>query len=253
MRVRHGRAIAMAAALAVFAGGVLIAQTPGFIGVKMLSNGNFGINTTTPERPLHVVGDALVTGQIRGSYANGRYSDAAVIHGHSASQQSETPFVIVYNDSSPTRPPSIMLVNAATNVFKNFIIPHPSDPERYLVHATLEGPEGAVYYRGSARLNRGRAEIRLPPYFERLTRPGDRTVLLTAVDGFDPLSVISQRGEKIREGRFVVESSRRDSRQAFDWEVKAVRADAPPLRPEPLRRDIVVGGIGPYTFVAASR
>ena len=37
-----------------------------------------------------------------------------------------------------------------------------------------------MYYRGTARLRDGRATVRLPDYFEALTRPGDRTVQLTA-------------------------------------------------------------------------
>ena len=244
----------LAAALLLAAGGTaLLAQQPGFIGLKMLPNGNLGVDTETPERPLHVVGDALITGQIRGREPSGQFGDAAVIRGYSASRQSETPFVIVYDDSNPNRPATIRLMNTATHIFKNFIIDHPTDPKRYLVHATLEGPEGAVYYRGSARLRNGRAEIRLPDYFEALTRPGDRTVLLTAVDGFDPIAVVSRNGARIRDGRFTVRSSNKRSRQAFDWEVKAVRADAPPLQPEPLRSEIAVAGDGPYTYIAARR
>jgi hypothetical protein len=34
------------------------------------------------------------------------------------------------------------------NTSKTFIIPHPLDESKYLVHACLEGPEAGVYYRG---------------------------------------------------------------------------------------------------------
>ena len=68
-------------------------------------------------------------------------------------------------------------LNAAT---KLFVIPHPlHGEEQLLVHSCLEGPEIAVYYRGSGRLHQGRATIRLPDYFEALTRLDSRTVLLT--------------------------------------------------------------------------
>jgi hypothetical protein len=234
----------------LLAAAAVVAQEPQFLGIKILNNGNVGIGTLNPVAPLHVVGNALVTGVIQGQNYQGKYGSAAVLQGYSASGQSQTPFVIVYNDNTPHQPPQIMLINAATNVFKNFVIAHPTDPARYLVHATLEGPEGAVYYRGSAQLDRGRAEVALPSYFEALTRKEGRTVQLTNVDGFDKLAVSTQSGQRILAGRFIVVSDNPASTQAFDWEVKAVRADGPPLEAEPLRENTVVGGFGPYTFIA---
>lgn len=132
---------------------------------------------------------------------------------------------------------------------KTFVIDHPGDPRRYLVHATLEGPEGAVFYRGSARLEHGRAEVALPPYFESLTHTSDRTVILTNIDGFDRLAVQTQRDGKVANGRFVVISDNPNSAQAFDWEVKAVRKDVPRLADAPLKTEISVAGFGPYTFI----
>jgi len=132
---------------------------------------------------------------------------------------------------------------------KTFIIDHPADPRRYLVHATLEGPEGAVFYRGSARLDHGRAEVALPSYFESLTHTSDRTVMLTNIDGFDRLAVETQRDGKVANGRFVVISDNPNSSQAFDWEVKAVRKDVPRLVDAPLKTEISVAGFGPYTFI----
>jgi hypothetical protein len=235
-----------AAGLSLAAGAVLLAQTP-FLGLKILPNGNVGIGTLTPQATLHVNGDTLVSGAIKGDNYQGRYRDAAVIDALVSSGSGTAPMVIVYNDTQPAA--QIMLVNTATNVFKNFVIAHPTDPARYLVHATLEGPEGAVYYRGSAQLTRGRAEVALPHYFESLTRRDGRTIQLTNVDGFDPLAIHTQDGEQIRNGRFVVVSNVAGSTQRFDWEVKAVRADGPPLDAEPLKSDTTVGGFGPYTFV----
>ncbi len=133
---------------------------------------------------------------------------------------------------------------------KTFIIDHPSDPRRYLVHATLEGPEGAVFYRGTARLEHGRAEVLLPSYFEGLTHRGDRTVILTNIDGFDRLAVEKQRDGKVANGRFIVISDNPNSAQEFDWEVKAARKDVPRLVVTPLKNEISVAGFGPYTFIA---
>jgi hypothetical protein len=115
---------------------------------------------------------------------------------------------------------------------KKFVIPHPTQPGRQLAHAAVEGPEAAVYYRGEAQLAGGRAEVRLPDYFESLTAKQGRTVILTNVDGFDRLAVQRQRGMQVSGGRFVVVSDNRASTQAFSWEVKATRADVSPLEVE---------------------
>jgi hypothetical protein len=117
-----------------------------------------------------------------------------------------------------------------------------------LVHGTQEGAEAGVYYRGTAQLKNGIAEITLPSYFETLTRKEDRTVLLTNIDGFDRLAVKKVDGEKIRNGRFVVVSDNPNSSQEFDWEVKAIRQDVPLLVVEPDKKDIEVRGVGPYTY-----
>jgi hypothetical protein len=79
---------------------------------------------------------------------------------------------------------------------KKLAIDHPTRPGKRLVHAAIEGPEAAVYYRGEGQLVDGRAEIGLPEYFEALTATGGRTVILTNVDGFDRLAVQSQGGCK---------------------------------------------------------
>ena len=131
---------------------------------------------------------------------------------------------------------------------KTFVIDHPTDPARYLVHGTLEGPEGAVFYRGEGELLNGRAEITLPAYFEALTRPAGRTVQLTAIDGFDPLTVETKGGAVIANGRFTVRSNVARSRQRFHWQVMAVRADVDPLLVEPRKDEYEVHGVGPYTY-----
>jgi len=130
--------------------------------------------------------------------------------------------------------------------YKTFVISHPLRAQHYLVHATLEGPEAAVYYRGTAQLEHGRAEIRLPEYFEALTQAEGRTVQLTNVNGFDRLAVHAPDGRAIVDGRFTVVSDRGDSSQTFYWEVKAVRRDGTPLTVEPRCDALDVVSFGPY-------
>jgi hypothetical protein len=128
---------------------------------------------------------------------------------------------------------------------KTFIIDHPTQPDRYLVHAVIEGPENAVFYRGTAALANGAAEVKLPDYFEALTQEEGRTVQLTCVDGWSPLYVDGP----VAAGQFVVKSAApSNSCQVFHWEVKAVRRTATPLLVEPLRSTIDVFGDGPYRY-----
>jgi hypothetical protein len=132
--------------------------------------------------------------------------------------------------------------------YKTFVIDHPLDPDRYLVHATVEGPEAAVYYRGTGRLVAGRADVELPDYADALTDPDSWTVHLTNVDGFDRLAIESVDGQSVHKGRFVVVSDNPESDQLFHWEAKATRSDQGDLEVEPVRLGLDVHGVGPYTY-----
>ncbi|MDN5768115.1 MAG: hypothetical protein L0H96_17885 [Humibacillus sp.] len=134
-----------------------------------------------------------------------------------------------------------------SNGTKHFVIDHPLDPEnRSLNHVCIEGPEAAVYYRGSGRLVDGRAVVELPEYFEALTRVDDRTVMLTAVSEEDE-PVAGLAASPIRDGRFVVRAADQSNpRQRFHWEVKAVRADVDRVVVESVKRgrELVSAGVG---------
>ncbi|MCD6412230.1 hypothetical protein J7K91_00920, partial [bacterium] len=131
-----------------------------------------------------------------------------------------------------TNPAYTLEVNgsfAATS--KNFDIQDPryNDPHRRLIHSSLEGPEHAVFYRGEAKLKNGKAIIKLPDYFEALTRKEGRSVILTCKNGWSPLYI---EGE-IENGKFIVRTTKNGNpNQEFYWEVKAIRADVPPLKVE---------------------
>ena len=122
---------------------------------------------------------------------------------------------------------------------KNFVIDHPLDPEnKSLVHSSLEGPEIAVFYRGEGQLENGKVKIKLPDYFEALTRKANRTVLLTPK--FDSDELISNlAASAVDNGKFKVRASDNDNpNQKFYWEVKAVRADVATLEVERLKSNI---------------
>jgi hypothetical protein len=110
---------------------------------------------------------------------------------------------------------------------KTFVIVHPLDASKELVHACIEGPEAAVYYRGEGVTRAGLAWIELPAYFEALTRAERRTVQLTAIfeDTAEELPTLA--ASMVSKGKFRVRSSTLSAR--FYWEVKAVRKDVAPL------------------------
>lgn len=221
----------------------IVFDTNGNVGIGISNPGNFKLNVQGGDTRL---GNLQVTGIISGGNPIG--GNAASIQGYGTGG-SQGVFAFKYDkENFGDQPKAIQIWHSSSQVFKTFIIDHPLDHQKYLVHATLEGPEGGVYYRGTARLNKGRAEVHLPHYFESLTFQKDRTITLTNINGFDRIAVETFEGMKIKDGVFVVVSENPESTQEFDWEVKAVRADIPRLNPEPEKQEIKVSGFGPYTF-----
>ena len=143
-----------------------------------------------------------------------------------------------------------------TATTKNFKIPHPLAPqEKYLIHSCLEGPEIAVYYRGETVTANGQTEVILPNYFEALTTPTDRSVLLTQIFEDDSEAIIGSNtfsmlmASRVKDGKFKIRSSEPVAK--VWWEVKAVRRDVEPLVKETRRdaeairpRDAVTAGTG---------
>lgn len=62
---------------------------------------------------------------------------------------------------------------------KNFVVRDPSRADRMIRYTSLEGPEAAIYARGTVTLERGRAIVPLPEHFASLAVPESITVSLT--------------------------------------------------------------------------
>jgi len=69
---------------------------------------------------------------------------------------------------------------------KNFVIDHPTEPGKKLVHTCLEGPENGVYFRGRL-LNR--SEIELPEYWTGLVDEETITVSITPIGAHQDIIV----------------------------------------------------------------
>jgi hypothetical protein len=124
-------------------------------------------------------------------------------------------------------------------VDKSFIIEHPLDSEKYLVHTCLEGPEVGVYYRGIATIdNNSNVEIELPNYVAKLAY--DFTINLTPIyDGKHHLLSASL----VENNKFTVYGDN----CKFFWTVFGKRYD---IDVEPYKNSVDVKGDGPYLYIS---
>jgi hypothetical protein len=113
------------------------------------------------------------------------------------------------------------------NVFKGgggFWIDHPLAPgDKYLYHSFVESPEMKNLYDGIVVTDaRGYATVALPAWFEALNR--DLRYQLTVIDDGDQGDFVQAMvTQKVRDGRFVVRTSR--PRTEVSWQVTGIRKD----------------------------
>jgi hypothetical protein len=122
-----------------------------------------------------------------------------------------------------------------TNAAKTFVIDHPRDDDRYLVHACLEGPEAGVYYRGEGKITNGEStEILLPSYAKEFD---NFTIQIT------PIELINKFGAtRVKDGKFKVIGENGE----FYWLVHGKRSN---INVEPNKNKIEVKGEGPYKYI----
>ena len=138
---------------------------------------------------------------------------------------------IVYSDAVPPTLP------------KTFVIDHPLDNNKLLVHACLEGPEVGVYYRGKGEIVNGTSvTVQLPSYVGQLCNGSDDfTVQITHIyDG--KVKVFSAGEVNVENNTFSVygENGR------FNWLVHGKRGD---LQVECDKHNTTVKGDGPYKYI----
>jgi len=102
---------------------------------------------------------------------------------------------------------------------KAFFIDHPLDPEnKYLLHATVEGPEPYNLYRGVVTTDAsGRAVVHLPDYFEAANK--DFSYYLQPIGTFAQVIV----EEEVRNNEFVIRTDKPNVK--VSWMVVATRDD----------------------------
>ena len=138
-----------------------------------------------------------------------------------------------------------------STLVKTFVIDHPDDSDKYLVHACAEGPTADVFYRGEARLEEGIARIDLPDYFESLTELEGRTVHITPIiEHGEAWKTANLAASRVENGCFWVfqTGGMMNNEQPFCWRVDAIRKNTS-FSVEPEKASTIVGGDGPYTYV----
>jgi hypothetical protein len=134
--------------------------------------------------------------------------------------------LLVYNSSSG---------KISYNTTKTFVIDHPIDENKYLVHACLEGPEAGVYYRGEAEItNNEFVEVVLPEYTNAFS---NFTVHVSPAGSFNNLYA-----SQVENGKFHVFGKN----GKVSWTVFATREN---INTEPMKDQVSVSGFGPYKYI----
>jgi hypothetical protein len=124
---------------------------------------------------------------------------------------------------------------------KTFVIHHPIHPEKYLVHACLEGPEAGVYYRGKGQIKNNRfAIIDLPDYVSHFVK--DLSVQITQIVDNEDTIIVNIAATSVKNNQFKVCGQNCQ----FDWLVFGKRSD---INVEPNKDDVFVNGSGPYLWI----
>ena len=105
---------------------------------------------------------------------------------------------------------------------KNFVIDHPTKPDKQLVHSCLEGPENAVYVRGRTS---GKV-ITLPEYWKKLINPATISVHLQPIGAHQNVIIKRYNTDEIH-----LQASNGQPINCF-YHVYAERIDLPPLQTE---------------------
>jgi hypothetical protein len=145
-----------------------------------------------------------------------------------------TPALVTYNTVTYDPVDEQIYYDAA----KSFIINHPVDKNKYLVHACLEGPEAGVYYRGVGEiLDNQSVTIALPYYVDKFAT--DFTVQITPIYN-GKINILN--ASEVANNLFTVYGNN----CKFYWNVCGKRLD---IDVEPLKREVDVKGNGPYLYI----
>jgi hypothetical protein len=124
------------------------------------------------------------------------------------------------------------------NDTKTFVIEHPNNVDKFLVHGCLEGPEAGVYYRGKHQIvNNEFVDIELPNYVEKLAK--NFTIQINPIYNG---KLIMLNSSEVENNKFRVYGEN----STFHWIVYGKRHD---ITVEPDKNSVVLKGSGPYLYI----
>jgi hypothetical protein len=126
---------------------------------------------------------------------------------------------------------------------KTFVIQHPTDNNRYLVHACLEGPEAGVYYRGTGEITNNKSVIiSIPDYADKIA--SNFTINITPTVDFndDEVNERIYTASNVKNNQFKVFGKN----GKFNWIAYGERSS---IVVEPSKDDYILSGDGPYTYL----
>ena len=139
---------------------------------------NNDVDCTPADHSLHIKGDIKTEGDgTNGAHVlidGTKNSNALVVEGHQTINNGNLHTSNLLTCTGQGCAWSGSTIN--TQGWKGFDIPHPSREGYRLRHICVEGPEGAVYFRGRVR---NKKVIKLPTYWEKLVDSTTITVNLT--------------------------------------------------------------------------
>ncbi len=130
------------------------------------------------------------------------------------------------------------ILGSSGQTIKSFVIDHPIDSEKYLVHACLEGPEAYVQYHGKGEAKGGRIVISLPDYAVKLCNPNSWVIQITGIGNNYNRQFTC---DEVEGGKFTVYGNGK-----FFWQAVGTRAT---FEVEPLKSSVNVNGVGPYKYI----
>jgi hypothetical protein len=202
--------------------------------------------------------NAIAIGQYAGQNDQGANSIVLNATGTSLNAVTNALCVKPVRNAADASAGSLLLYNTVSGEFgystdntsasnKTFVIQHPDEADKYLVHACLEGPEAGVYYRGEGVISNGekRVGITLPAYVKNLAT--ELTVHLTPVlndEDIEDETPLNLRSTRVRDDNsFTVYANKP---VAFHWLVFGKRGD---VKAEVDKSDAVMRGDGPYRWL----
>ncbi len=137
----------------------------------------------------------------------------------------DNPFLAVGEYLTGALPPAGIYINEFNQgiVFgdsKSFVIDHPTQPDKDIWYACVEGPEAAAYLRGTATLVNGEISIEFPEHFQYVISGNNITITAIPHSADSKGLAIPTRSDK---GFEVKELLNGTGTYQIDWEVKAER------------------------------